>query len=345
MQSEHHPEMSGFETEPTNQPYIERQVDRQPSADDQRHTGEALPAVTGSTSPLADPTFGDYAGAGFENTTLEEQLTPFLRMAQGLSPELNPQEGTYIHGLTLGSIFNTATREFYDGKAGVEVVACYKDYHYGVWVPRDLGGGFRGALPPGHKFVQDALAAAGAKYGSRGARFRLPRYRDRRWTDEPLRWAETNEEVELVETGHLYVLYSPGKLSADTARNAIVPFTSTSMGAFQSFVTRNTNQTYPHPSGGRRTLPIFAYRWRLSTFQDENPKGKFSNWRLDLAGYDDRGAALANPDFIASIYRKQDPELLQLATEFYQQAARGEVKIDDAAAQGAAYAGDDAPPF
>ncbi len=59
-----------------------------------------LPATTGNggVPVVADPTdFGAEAGAGFEGTRLEEQTVPFLRMAQGLSPELNnPGKGEHI---------------------------------------------------------------------------------------------------------------------------------------------------------------------------------------------------------------------------------------------------------
>lgn len=269
---------------------------------------------------LAVVDFGDDAGAGFEHVRLEEQTTPFLRMAQGLSPEINPGKGEYIRGLSLGDIFNTASREVYRGSEGLECVFCFRDYHYGSWIPRDLGGGYRGAISPEDPLVREVQTRMLQKYGSSG-RFKMPRYRDGRWTDEPARTRDTNEAVELIETGQLYLLYSQGVLTADTAQRAIIAFTSTALPVYNRYVTRHNNALWPQPSGRRAPAPIWAYKWHLVTFQDKNSKGEYFNWKLELAP---QGAS-----FMEALYARDEPELFQMARDFHYLAKSGGVTPAD----------------
>jgi len=298
-----------------------------------------LPAAqNGGAVPVEVNTdFGEDAGAGFENTRMEEQRTPLLRMAQGLSPELNPAKGEYIRGLALGMIFNTATREVYDGREGLECVFCWKDYGYGQWIPRDLGGGYRGMLSPDDALVRATISRMAEKYGS-SARFKMPHYRDGQWSDEPARTRDTNEAIELVETGQLYALYAPnGELSADNYSRAIIPFTSTAMGAYTGYVTRHSNALWPQRDGTRKSAPIFAYRWRLTTFGDKNGKGEFSNWRIDLVP--------PGGSFIDALYAKNDPYLHHAARAFFTLCKTGIVKPDDTAAPAADRADSEDVPF
>lgn len=296
-------------------------------------TGAQPTTIGGAPAPAIQPEqalavtdFGDDAGAGMEGTRLEEQTTPFLRMAQGLSPELNPGKGEYIRGLALGMLFNTATREVYPGVPGVEAVVCGKDYHYGLWVPRDLGGGFRGAVPPEDPIVRSTIARMTEKYGS-SARFKLPRYKDGRWTDDPARTRDTDEPVELVETGQLYVLYAPDKITADNAQRAIIACTSTALPAYSRYITRHMNALWPQRNGGRKPAPIFAYRWRFTTFQDKNNRGEFYNWKIDLSP---PGAT-----FLEALYAREDPELFAMAREFFSLVRAGAVKPDESASAAA----------
>lgn len=319
----------------------------QPGSNDASRTshgeGQVPAPRDGVGTALAVTDFGEDAGVGFENTRLEEQVTPFLRMAQGLSPELNRQKGEFIEGLSLGDIFNTASREFYRGDVGIEMIIYGKDYHYGKWLPRDTGGGFRGAITPEDPLVRETLARMTAKYG-KSARFRLPRFKDGRWSDEPARDPETGEAIELVETGHLYVAYAAEGLAHDNYQMAIVPFTSTALGAYSSYVTRHNNATFPQRSGGRVSAPIWAYVWRLTTFGDTRGQGKdFSNWRLDLVP---KGAA-----FPQALYAARLPELYRKGRELALQFNQGAFKVDreqyEKGMQGAPYepGADDAPPF
>lgn len=284
---------------------------------------------------LAPYDFGDDAGAGMEGARMEEQITPFLRMAQGQSPELRPEKGEYISGLAQGMIFNTATREIYPGQPGIEFVACHRDYAYGQWIPRDLGSGFRGFVPPEDPLVQQTQARMFAKYGT-SARFKMPKYKDGRWSDDPARTRDTNEAIELIETGQIYVLYGPAPLTSGNFKRAVVGFTSTALAAYQSWYTRHMNQTWKQRDGSYKPAPIYAYRWRLSTFLDKRGNNEFYNWRIDLA---------ASSGFVESLYAKDDPDLFRAAREFYELAKAGQVKVDQEAGTSREPGADEEVPF
>ncbi len=258
-----------------------RQVPRRPPDEEENKLTPATLGVPPSTD-LVIQDFGD-GPDGLEGMTLGEQLTPFLRMLQGLSPELNRSKAEYVPGAELGMIINTATKELYLGAEGLDVVICAREYGYGQWIPRDLGGGFRGALAPDDPLVRETLARMAAKYGS-SAKFKMPRYRDGRWSDPPARTRDTDEEVELVETGQLYLLYArPGELTADTAARAIVAMTSTALPVYQGVLTRHNSWKWPQSTGPSLRAKLWAYVWRLTTRQDGNKKGEFMNWNLNLA--------------------------------------------------------------
>ena len=276
--------------------------------------------------------FGDEASAGLEGMSMDEQLTPFLRMLQGLSPELNPTKAEHVPGAQLGMIINSATREAYSGSEGLDIVVCAREHNYGLWIPRDLGGGFRGAVPADDPLVTATLARAVAKYGSSG-KFKLPRYRDGRWSDDPARTRDTDEAVELVETGQLYVLYGPpGALDDTTAARAIVAMTSTALPVYQGLMTRHNSWRWRQPDGTMKPAQLWSYRHRLTTRADKNAKGEYFVWSL----------VLAPP---ATTYREaliaRDDPIFEMGREFYQLHRSGGVKADFES--GAADA--EAPPF
>src|SRR5215469_7120968 len=182
--------------------------------------------------PVAPQYMDDY-GAGTEGTAPEEQVVPYLVMLQGLSPQLDSGDPKFIKGAALGNIVNTATEEFYDGREGRDVIVCARYYHYGMWIPRALDGGFRGALLPNHQLVKDTIARMEERYGPKSGRFHMPKMdqKTRQWSDVPPQHPESGEDIELIEAAHLYILYgAPGHLTSENeVQRAIVGFKSTSL--------------------------------------------------------------------------------------------------------------------
>lgn len=81
---------------------------------------------------------GDVTGT--EGITADELRLPRLSFAQGLSPQMMPNDPVYIQGLTLFQMFNDITQEIY-GMGPMEFVPVRRDVKYIQFRPREEGGG------------------------------------------------------------------------------------------------------------------------------------------------------------------------------------------------------------
>ena len=88
------------------------------------------------------------AGEGFEGTTKESFLIPFLLVLQVNSPQCNESDPNYIERAKPGYFFNSATKEVHDGKLGIYVLHAAYQRRLVEWVPRERGGGYRGDHDP-----------------------------------------------------------------------------------------------------------------------------------------------------------------------------------------------------
>lgn len=263
----------------------------------------ALKEERPSVNALQVMDLGEDAGAGTEDLHQEELLTPILRILQKGSPEVDPAQPQYNESLRPGMWLNTATQEAYPGKTGIEVVVCARDYFYGMWVPRDLGGGFRGMLKPEDPIVRKLLSQHG--------RFKkLPHVID----DD-----DRAQHVELVETIQLYVLYAEQGLNALNAQRAIVAFTSSALPVAQAYLTRHISWRYQQPNGEARPAQLWSYRWNMSLVPMQNAKGSWFNPKLELIPEG------ARP--IEALIARDDP-LFEMGREFNKQQRSGEVKVD-----------------
>lgn len=75
---------------------------------------EELMAQPAAAGPIAIPEhLRKYAGQGREHILPEDVVIPRLALAQGLSPQLDPDKAEYIPGLKMGDAFNTLTGRIY----------------------------------------------------------------------------------------------------------------------------------------------------------------------------------------------------------------------------------------
>lgn len=77
---------------------------------------------------------------GTENIGADDLRLPRLSIAQGMSPQMIPDEGQYIDGLKLGDLFNDLTNEIY-GRGPITFVPVRRDVRRIEFVPRAEGGG------------------------------------------------------------------------------------------------------------------------------------------------------------------------------------------------------------
>lgn len=102
-------------------------------------------AVAPATSTaVAVPEFlKQYVGAGLETMTREDLALPRLAIAQGLSPQLQRAEPSYIADLKSGDMFNTITSQVY-GEGPLEFAVIRRDApRYVEFFPRNDGGGVK----------------------------------------------------------------------------------------------------------------------------------------------------------------------------------------------------------
>lgn len=84
--------------------------------------------------------FSDIKSTGFEETSKETFKTPFVKILQMLSPELNPKKPEYLPEAKSGQFCNTATKQVYNE---LDVVVLKIEHSLLVWKPER--GGFVGA--------------------------------------------------------------------------------------------------------------------------------------------------------------------------------------------------------
>lgn len=80
-------------------------------------------------------------GEGAENIGKDDVALPFLKILQGLSPEVTRGNEKFIKGAAAGQFINSLTSELWDGENGLEIIRVYFEKKYIEWRPKKAGGG------------------------------------------------------------------------------------------------------------------------------------------------------------------------------------------------------------
>lgn len=258
---------------------------------------DITPAAQGGA--LSTFSYGDMAGAGFENMDSNDQVVPFVRMLQALSPEV-AKKSERIEGARAGMFLNTATRDVFESFVFVPVST---KQVYVEWRSRENGGGIVAQHEVRSQVVADARAKA--------TRF------------NELRTPEGNE---LIQTYYVAGLMLDGVDDCD-GTPVMLTFTSSSIKSYKSGI------------GGlmkfSRNTPLFAHRLLIESAEMENDRGAWSTWKIGpanpVAGNWRAGTA-------ASLIDPSGPQgaLLQAAADFLQSYQAGEVKTNENAGGGQA---------
>lgn len=192
------------------------------------------------------------AGEGTEAIRASDITTPFLRIIQALSPELDSRKSAYVEGAKKGDIINTATREIF--KEAV-VLPCYYQAQYVEWKPRTAGGG----LVAIH-LNKDVLAGTVRN--------------------------EKNQDInaagnEIVLTGMFYCLLIRDEETLDFETVAI-PMQKTQFKKAKQWNAIIMNNKGRAPSGDIFVKPIFSQAFKLKTIQEQNARGEaYENWTVE----------------------------------------------------------------
>lgn len=299
------PDPAGNNTPPTAQPAPEGQA----------------PATTGGALQVMD--YGADAGKGLEGVSFDELSVPFLSIAHYVCPQIDPSDAKFIPGCKPGMLFNTATKELYEGlptadgkQTGIDFIPCHRDKNYVEYTPRDKGGGFVATYGVADPRVLEMLKVQG--------RFKK------------LVKADGNE---LTETKYLYGLFV---VTSDYVFPGVLGFSSKRIKAYTNFMDTVTKIEYPAPNGKMVNPPMWAHRWHLTTAPDSNKKGKFFVPRLNLVN----GAKLPKPiEARLDRTKPEDEVLYQKASALYESIKSGRATAAYDATDAKSGATDDDIPF
>lgn len=208
--------------------------------------------------------YEDAVGEGFEDTSKDDYAIPFVKLLQKMSPEVDDSDGAYIEGAKPGMFLNTATGEL---TPDVEAIPCFYRRAMVEWRHRDDGGGFVGQHEPGYE--------AGFT------------------RDESGRYV-TPDGTYLADTRYFFCL------SPETGEPFVLSFASTQIKKARAWMTRMQSLKATGKDGRRFTLPMFANVWKLVSTDEENGKGKFKGYKIELVG------PITDPDIARSAKDARD---------------------------------------
>ena len=234
-------------------------------------------------------------GAAF---SADEMQIPFVRLLQALSPQLNKKKAEYIEGASSGDAFNNVTGQYWDGEQGLTVIPCYQTTKYLEFTPREMGGGFRGEINPNNPVLQQTTRS--------GSKEILP---------------NGNELVKSDQHFCLIVDEDGGY------QPAVIDMKSTQLKVSRRWTTQIAMQKVKNPKTGALVTPaVFATMWKLSTTEESNDQGSWSNWAVEKVGLvEDRDLYQEARTFRKSI---EAGEVKAAPDEHEQSAARQEADQD-----------------
>ena len=257
------------------------------SKNDDKKSAEAETEETGTEVAAASAggavagfDYGEDSGAGFEGTKGSDLSVPFLGILQSNSPQVEDKDP---EGAESGMLYNTVTRELFNGDKGVLWLPCHKEQAYVEWVPRAKGGGFVGLHDPAGEVVSKAIQENdGEVFGKLSI-----------------------GDNELAETFYVYGLLLDEDLK-ETMGFAVISFTSTKIKPYRDWMTAM------YTLKGRP--PMFANRARIRTIKQKNEHGTYYNFRIDPA-IDTWAKSLINP--------AENGSLLEEARDFRKMVTSG----------------------
>ena len=237
--------------------------------------------------------FEEDANTAIGEMGAEDFALPFLRVLGQLSPEINKRDAKYIEGAEAGMIFNTVTKQVYDGEKGINIIPCHYKREYVEWSDRGQGTSAPVAI---HPSTSDIINQAK----------RDANYKDR-----------LSNGNYLENTANHFVL-TLGK-SPENVEHALISMKST-----QLKVSRKWNSMMMgikmQGKNGLFTPPTYSHIYKLSTVQMSNDKGTWFGWDVSKAGpVENRGIYDMAKTFAASVSKGEveaKPETKEAKKEF-----------------------------
>jgi len=196
--------------------------------------------------------FEQDANTSFSNMDTDDYALPFLRVLGQLSPECNKRDAKYVDGAEPGMIFNTVTKQLYDGEAGVNIIPCYYKREYVEWSDRGEGT----SAPVAIHSVDSGIIKEATRDAS---------YKDRLPNGNYLE-----------NTASYFVLIDDGT-------SALISMKSTQLKVSRSWNSM-MNSIKLKGKTGMFTPAMYSHVYSLKTVQQSNDKGTWFGWTIEKVG-------------------------------------------------------------
>ena len=208
--------------------------------------------------PIASMFEGD-AHKGMEQMGADDLALPFIRILGDLSPQVKKSKAEYVEGAEPGMLFNTVSKELYDGNKGIQVVPCYYKREYIEWSDRGEGPGAPIAVHPANTDLinQTNRDAMGKDRLSNG------NY--------------------LENTASYYVMVLSGSKDDASAETALITMKSTGLKTSRQWNSMISGIKL-QGTNGKFTPPMFSHIYHLTTVEMSNKKGTWSTWSVSKKG-------------------------------------------------------------
>ena len=214
--------------------------------------------------------FEEDANTSFNNMDSQDFALPFLRVLGQLSPETNKRDAKYVDGAEPGMIFNTVTKQLYDGEEGVNVIPCYYKREYVEWSDRGEGT----SAPIAIHSVDSGIIKEATRDAS---------YKDRLPNGNYLE-----------NTDSYFVML-------DDMSQALITMKSTQLKVSRSWNSM-MNSIKLKGKNGMFTPAMCSHVYNLKTVQQSNDKGTWFGWNVQKIGpVQDKNLYEAAKQFASSV--------------------------------------------
>ena len=190
--------------------------------------------------------------SGMDNMGSEDFAMPFLRVLGQLSPETNKRDAKYVEGAEPGMIFNTVTKQAYDGEKGINVVPCFYKREYVEWQDRGEGTG----APVAIHSVESGIIKEATRDGLGKDRLSNGNY--------------------LENTASYFVM-------TEDLQQALITMKATQLKVSRTWNSM-MNTLKLKGKNGLFTPASYSHVYNLSTVQQSNEKGTWFGWNVAMIG-------------------------------------------------------------
>lgn len=220
--------------------------------------------------------FEEDAGKGMENLDRDSIAIPFLAVLQKNSPQCDPDAGEYMPEAKPGMLYNTVTRELFDGKdGGVEFVPCFYERKWLRWTPREKGGGFKGEL---------SAAAVASMRGSG----KLIEQENRLYVADDAGNVNPKINDKVADTRVHYVLIINRRRGI--SQPAVISLASTQIKKSKALNALLDDVRFTRADGSNYKPATWANVVRMTTIPESNEKGSWSGAMFTVVGRNEDAA-------------------------------------------------------